>query len=211
MRRSVPVSLSLSAFVLAALVPGVAAAAVLSETFVFTVTEIDDGIPGDVIALGDTVSATFSFDTEATDPVAGGFRTGTLSIEGFGAAGASASSFASTSFQNDLGSDAGCCFDRIIFSGENPTTLGISSLLLIDYDGEVLSSSDVPTSFDFSLIDTATLNVGLFEGLASFSAVYTRPETPGGDPEMPAVPLPAGFPLLAAALGAAGLLRRRRA
>ena len=206
MRHSVPASLSLPALALAALVPGAGAAAVLSETFAFTVTEIEGGVPGDVIALGDVLEATFAFDTEATDPVAGGFRTGVLSVEGFGT-----SSSGYTVFANDLGGDGFCCFDRVQFRGDNLFTDATIALLLIDYDGEVISSADVPTAFDFSLIDTATLNVGLYEGLASFSAVYTRPETPGGDPEMPAVPLPAGFPLLAAALGAAGLLRRRRA
>ena len=195
---------SLALLALAALAPASAGAAVLSETFAFTITELEGRAISEGPALGNTVGATFSFDTEAREPLLGGFRTGSLAVEGFGASG-----FGSTTFADNLGGDGFCCFDRVSFQGDNLSTDSTVSLLLIDQEGEVLSGPGVPEAFDFALIDTAILSVGLFEGTGRFTATYTRPETPGGNPDMPAVPLPASLPLLAAGLGLLGWRTRR--
>ena len=189
--------------VLAALAPATAGAAVLSQAFEFTVAEVSSGVPPETIAVGDMLAATFAFDTEASEPLLGGFRTGSLTVEGFGT-----SSFGYTVFSDGLGTDFGCCYDRVRFSGDNPATLSTVGLILIDSDGTVLSGPGVPGAFDFSLIDSATLNVGLFEGEASFSAVFRRPKTPGGDPAMPSVPLPASLPLLGAGIAVLSAFRR---
>ena len=202
MRRSIPAALGL-----AILAPGAASAAVLSATFEFTVTEIRGLVPSGALAVGETLDATFGFDTEVTALAGGRYQNGFVSVSGFGA-----SVSGSSEFSNDLGSDFSCCFDRAIIRGNIPAAAGAASVVLIDEDGEVLGGPGLPSAFDFSLIDAATLSIGLFEGATDIIATYSRPEMPGGGgPDMPAIPLPASLPLLAAGLGLLARVRQGQA
>ena len=203
MRRSIPAALGL-----AILVPGAAGAAVLSATFSFTVTEIRGFVPAGAPAVGETLDATFGFDTEVTALAGGRYQNGFVSIIGFGASVSGSSEFA-----DDLPiGDTACCFDRAIIRGNIPAAAGAASVVLIDEDGEVLGGPGLPSAFDFSLIDAATLSIGLFEGATDITATYARPEMPGGGgPDMPAIPLPASLPLLAAGLGLLARVRQGQA
>ena len=199
MRRSLP------ALLIAAVAPGAAGAAVLSATFSFTVTDTNEIDPSIGPVVGDVLDGTFSFDTEATETILRGFRTGMLVIDPFGT-----TTMGATDFDDGVSiGDTACCADRVSFTGIIPSWGSGMGLWLIDEEGEVLSGTGLPTAFDFTLIDRATLTVGLFEGQAGLTATYTRPEIPNGNgPDMPVIPLPAGLPLLAGGLGMLGMVRR---
>lgn len=105
------------------------------------------------------------------------------------------------------GGTTGITFSDLDFSTGVLSGFTITKTALTDLD---FTFTDSSISFTFS--DTGFSSRGtLIAGTFLTSQMTTPGPVPGSGPDVPAVPLPAGLPLLALGLGALGIARRRKA